>query len=216
MLTKKNLKVTEVDYGENSAKLIAIKVAGESMDKRDFVVSYVPPKTRSWNENDYAVKLRDTKSALSKILDRSAKIVLMGNFNCKEVRWEDWSTQGGESSWGSALLDVTMEHAMTQWIQQETRFESDEQLSRLDLVFMKEPNIVSEIKYKPPINKSDHILLEIELAESMDTERNKEHREGRLMYNKTDFVGLREFFRETNWDEFFKEETTVEDADRQA
>ena len=70
------------------------------------------------------------------------------------------------------MLDMTMEHTMTQWIQEKTRFRNNEDPSRLYLVFTKEPNIVNEIKYKTPIGKSDHILIEVELKEKANVERN--------------------------------------------
>ncbi len=30
----------------------------------------------------------------------------MGDFNCKEVSWEEWTTEGSENSWGSKLLEL--------------------------------------------------------------------------------------------------------------
>ena len=47
ILTKKNLKVTEVGYGVGNVELITITVGGRGMDRREFVVCYVPPKTKS-------------------------------------------------------------------------------------------------------------------------------------------------------------------------
>ena len=81
------------------------------------------------------------------------------------------------------LWDIMVEHSMPQWIQQKTRFRSDEQPLRLDLVFTEDPGIVNGIRYKSPINKSNHILIDIELADNTIRERNEEHRGGRLIYN---------------------------------
>ena len=52
--------------------------------------------------------------------------------------------------------------------------------------------------------------MEIKQADNTIWERNEEHREGRLVYNKTNFEGLRKYFRQTNWKEFFEEEVTVD------
>ena len=207
ILTKKNLKVTEIVNVENRAELIAIKVENERKESREFVVTYVPPK----NDSDHAIMLRETRCALSRVLDKTTKPLLMGDFNCKEVNWEDWTTEGGENSWGYTLLDLIMEHTMTQWIQQETRFRSDEQPSRLDLIFTKEPDIVKVVKYKPPINKSDHILMEMEIEDVLGEVRCEEYKEGRPMYSKTDFDGFKEYLRGTSWEELFNEEKTVEE-----
>ena len=174
-------------------------------------MTYVPPKTGCWNNKEYERLLRETRCALSKILDRTSKILLMGDFNCKEVNWENLTTEGGMNSWGYTLLDLIKEHTMTQWIQQETRFRNNKQPSRLDLIFTKERDIVKEIKYKPPINKSDHILMEIELEDCLGGVRCEEYREGRPMYSKTDFEGFKEYLQGTSWDELFNDEKTVEE-----
>ena len=63
------------------------------------------------------------------------------------------------------LLDLTMDYTMTQWIQECTRYRSGEEPSRLDLVFMKEPELMRNIEYMTPTGKSDHVLIELELRE---------------------------------------------------
>ena len=130
------------------------------------------PKTRSWSGNDHVTMLEDTRRSLKNVLEKNNKTIIMGDFNCKEVCWELLSIEGGENSWGNMLLDMTMKHTMTQWVQEKTRFRNNEDPSRLDLVFTKEPDIVNKIKYKTPIGKNYHILLEIELKEKASVERN--------------------------------------------
>ena len=60
-------------------------------------------------------------------------IIMIGDFNCKEVCWEDWYT-GGEESWAGILLDLVMNNIMTQWIKENTKFRGNEEPSRLDLL----------------------------------------------------------------------------------
>ncbi len=59
------------------------------MERRDFVFSDVPP---------HAKMLSDTTLSLMKVMKGSDKLVLMGDFNCKEVFWKEMTTEGGESS----------------------------------------------------------------------------------------------------------------------
>ncbi|MPC98051.1 hypothetical protein E2C01_093401 [Portunus trituberculatus] len=82
----------------------------------------------------------------------------MGDFNCKEVHWDDMTTEGNDDSWGYTLLELTKENTMTQWIQENTRFRNSEEPSRLDLLFTMEPEIVDSVEYKTPLAKSDHVL----------------------------------------------------------
>ena len=77
------------------------------------MVTYAPPKTRSWSENDYDKMIKDTRISLNGILKERGNTVIMGDFNCKEVCWEEMTAEGGEDSWGNVLLDMIMEHSMT-------------------------------------------------------------------------------------------------------
>ena len=88
ILIKKNLKVTQVGYGENSTELVTVKVEDREMESREFVVTYVPPKTRSGNGNDYAAMLEDKRHYLTNVLEKGNKTIIMGDFNSKEVCWE--------------------------------------------------------------------------------------------------------------------------------
>lgn len=44
-----------------------------------------------------------------------------------------------------------------------------------------------------PIGKSDHMSLELELKENVIKAKNKQHRKGRLTYNKADLNGFKHF-----------------------
>ncbi len=55
--------------------------------------------------------------------------------------WEEW-TMDGEESWGYMLLNLIMTNTMTQWIGENTRFGGNEEASRLDLMFLKEMDVM--------------------------------------------------------------------------
>ena len=211
LLIRDNLRVKKITYGKENVEMIMLKIESENKKNRDFIIMYVPPKTRSWNEREYMEMINNTKNSLKDVLQESENTIMMGDFNCKEVKWEEMSTEGGENSWGNMLLDITMEHTMTQWIGECTRYRNDEEPSRLDLIFTKEPEIVNSVEYKTPVGKSDHVLIEIKLDESVYVERNETHKIGRWMYNKTDFFGLKKFFSMADWKELYSEESGVED-----
>ncbi len=58
-----------------------------------------------------------------------------------------------------------MDNVLTQWVKENTRFETNEGPSRLDLLFTKEPEIIEDLNYWTPTGKSDHILLEFGIEE---------------------------------------------------
>ena len=48
---------------------------------------------------------------------------------------------------------MAMEHVLTQWIKEHTRFGKEGEASRLDLVFSKEPEVTENIKIDCPVAK---------------------------------------------------------------
>ena len=61
------------------------------------------------------------------------------------------------------------------------------------------------------IGKSDHVLIELELREGTYIARNEKDKRGRRIYSKTDFHGIKKFFKETKLNEFYREEVGVEE-----
>ena len=53
------------------------------------IIVYVPPKTNAWTEQTYKKNLRDTTKELEVLLIENNDIIIMGDFNCKEVSWDD-------------------------------------------------------------------------------------------------------------------------------
>ena len=69
---------------------------------------------------------------------------MIGEFNWKEVCWEEWNTEGGEESWGDTVLNLIMSNIMTQQIDENTRFRGNEELLRLYLLLTKETDIIEK------------------------------------------------------------------------
>ncbi len=58
--------------------------------------------------------LVDVLKGLEKIMMESSDIVIVGDFNCKEINWEISTTTGSESSWSNRLLNWAVGNLMTQ------------------------------------------------------------------------------------------------------
>ena len=84
-------------------------------ERRDIAVCNVPvpPKSRTWSEEHHRM-VEDTTHFLQRVTEESNNVILEGDFNCKEVHWEDWSAVGGEGTWGNKLLGIAMDNGMTQ------------------------------------------------------------------------------------------------------
>ena len=122
LLVKKGFEVDKVILGEDSAEVLKVGIKDKGKALRDFAVVYVPPKTSSWGVDEYQKMLKDTEECMKSVIVRSRNITIMGDFNCKEVLWEDWLTEGGELSWGNRLLQLAMDNILTQWVTENTRF----------------------------------------------------------------------------------------------
>lgn len=56
-------------------------------------------------------RLRTQKKAVECLM--SVNIMIMDDFNCKNVKWEEWSVKGSEESWGEELIRRAMDNLMT-------------------------------------------------------------------------------------------------------
>ena len=130
----------------------------------------------------------------------------MGDFNCKEVCWKNWTTSGGEESWGNTVLEMAMEHILTQWVNENTRFRHNNEPSRLDLIFTKGSNTVVDLEYKTPLGKSDHVVMEFNLTWGERQRRDENHRKDWLNYSKANYGKLRQYFEKVDWRELYETE----------
>lgn len=202
LLVKKDIKVDQVKEGMGKAEVLKIRAETNEGKKRHYIVVYVPPKTNAWSVQEYEEMISDTGTCLEEMLGGCERTIMMGDFNCKEVCWEDWSMEGSETTWGNTLLTLAMENVLTQWVKEDTRFGGEGASSRLDLVFSTEPMVIEEMRVECPLAKSDHAVLEFKVIDEEKSRRNEEYKVGRWNYAKTDFGNLKKFFQETNWMKF--------------
>ena len=72
---------------------------------------------------------------------------------------------------------------MTQWINENTRFKGNEEPSRLNQLLTKELEVIRKDNYHCP-GKSDHVLIEFKVNNSVIEGRREEHKNGRYNYGK--------------------------------
>ena len=89
VMIKKELMVDQVLYGEGKAELISVKLKINEKELTVIVV-YVPPKTGSWTKQEHDIMTEDVLQNLTKILKERKRVILVGDFNCKEINWENY------------------------------------------------------------------------------------------------------------------------------
>lgn len=45
---------------------------------------------------------------MEKLINHCEIQTIMGDFNCKEVNWEKWTTEGNDELWGSEMFKLVM------------------------------------------------------------------------------------------------------------
>ncbi len=119
----------------------------------NYVGVYVPPMTNGWRKEEHKEMLVDVLKGLEKIVMENSDIVIVGDFNCKEINWETLTTTGSKNSWSNRQLNWVVENLMTQWVDCDTRFSGRDKPSRLGLVLTKDMEIIETIHYDSPLGE---------------------------------------------------------------
>ena len=212
ILTGKNICVERVETSKNKAEIIKVVIKSSLGIERSYMGVYVPPRTSAWGGIEYQSMLDDTINELERMSGQEKDVLIAGDFNCKDINWEDRTGQGGDDSWSEKLLNWAEENMMIQWIDCDTRYRGGDAPSRLDLVFTTNKEEIEEIKYKCPLGKSDHILIEINKGkDSCLLDQN--YKMDRYKYSRANFDGIKQYFENANWENFDNARNTQEKWD---
>jgi len=96
-------------------------------------------------------------------------VLIAGDFNLPEIRWPIDRVNANDNSPAGYLRQTVQNSSLSQLITQPTRFRLNQRPSVLDLVFTNDESSVSALEYLPPLNKSDHVVLDIRLQFSVQT-----------------------------------------------
>ena len=203
VMVRKELSIKEVNFGNDGEEVLSVVLSVGNTDI-NLVTVYVPPRTRAWNGEQYNTMLRSTMERLKNEAVKKERMVMVGDFNCKEVLWEDFEVKDG-NEWGKEILNMMMDNLMTQWVRLPTRCRGDDTPARLDLVFTKGVELRDEVEHVCPMGRSDHDVLKFNLDVEKDVGTIKEYKEDRLNYARADYDGLRKFFREVDWFAMYNE-----------
>ena len=80
---------------------------------------------------------KEVLECLDSMIRKDNKILLMGDFNCKNVRWEEMEIDGNAEPWSEEMLQLAMVNTLEQWVEEPIRYRGQEVPSLLDLVFSK-------------------------------------------------------------------------------
>ena len=199
ILVKDNILVEEVEFGDEIAEVICIVIKTKSKERRKIIVTYIPPRTNTWELERYKEMQCEVWRCLDDMIRESKKVLLVGDFNCKDINWEEMEIRGNTNPWSDKLMQLALVNTMDQWVDEVTRCRGEEEPSLIDLVFTKKPESRPVITYLNPMGKSDHVVIEITIQEEEIIYRNEDYRNGRLNHAKANFTELKRFYGDIEW-----------------
>ena len=128
------------------------------------------------------------------------KMLLMGDFNAKEINWLEEESNGTENTFQFKFYECIKDCFLYQHVFVPTRFRN-EQVSTLDLVFTKEEDDVRNIEVMQPLGKSDHGVVICDLI--CEWEPKTLYRPRRL-YHKGNYAEMNRRLSEINWEVEFE------------
>uniref|UniRef100_A0A0P4VVH6 Uncharacterized protein n=1 Tax=Scylla olivacea TaxID=85551 RepID=A0A0P4VVH6_SCYOL len=134
-------------YRERKAEIVSVNLEDNNGEILMVITTCVPPKTNSWSKEDYEKIIEDTIKCLSKLTKINKRLLLVGDFSCKEINWETFKAGGNETAWGERFLKLTTENTMMQWMTENTRYVGDDEPVKLDLILTKGMNLTKELRY---------------------------------------------------------------------
>ena len=135
--------VEEVQYGDGLAEVIGLTIRTSGRNKRRIILTFVPPKTNTWRLEKHKEMQKEVLKCIDNIIRKDKKAMLVGDFNCKGVNWEEMEVNNNADVWSEEVLQLAMVNTLDQWVEECTRHRGDEEPSMLDLVFTKKKNRIS-------------------------------------------------------------------------
>ena len=135
-------------------------------------------------------------------------VLIVGDFNFPEIDWSNWHSNTTEEHPAHQFLSATQDAFLFQHILKPTRFREGQRPNVLDLVLTNDMDFIHDIEYLPPLGKSDHVCLIIELALGQETVQH----EKRMVFdfNKGDYTKMRTDFSLMDWDKLFADLNCVD------
>lgn len=134
------------------------------------MIAYNPPKTANeldqflYENNEVTIKV--VQEAARQILLRN--MLLMRNFDYKEIEWENLDLHGETESLGHYSLKCMQEIFLYQQITEHTGATGGDTPSTPEFSFTYNNQEIDNIKYDAPHRRSDHVVLDISYVVSKE------------------------------------------------
>ena len=189
LFADKKLNAEEIKINSTAEEVLAIKIDTEKGNSLIVALMYRSPSSTSENN-------KKIRQAIEEITNMDGSdIIIMGDFNYKEINWEREKGMGKEQDKFIACIQQSL---LTQHVKDVTRFRGNDKPSRVDLVLTSDEDMLGEIEIQSPLGKSDHSVLVFNAG--LTITRTIKH-ETKKMYRKANIKGMKEDMGEPDWEE---------------
>ncbi len=91
---------------------------------------------------------------------KASHVLIMGDYNCREINWNELEIEGPESRFANAFYEATEDAYLVQHVKETIRYREGNKATCLDLVFTNEENMIDKVTTSAPLGSSDHLCLE--------------------------------------------------------
>ena len=147
------------------------------------------------NSNDENDRLN---KVLKKLNDEQKEIMIIGDFNYRDI---DWETMQTSSSRSEAFMEVVMDNLLIQHVTQPTRQES-----LLDLVITSNPDMIDEVEIIEHLGRSDHNMLKWDMNFYVKVDESLPKRD----FRNANIDQIKSELNDTDWRELLSNKSTEE------
>jgi len=175
------------------------------------IVVYSPPTSCANNSNAATERMSQLIRCLEHNISRAGVTVICGDFNCPDIVWDlnhYQLKQGSCDMCQKMLCEFAVFNGLNQCTPEPTRSGN-----LLDLVFINDPLVVSDIAVTSPFSTSDHNSVEVNFLYTKGTlaTSSKDVKETkRFKWELGDYDSMRSYLSQYNWNDLFTYCLTVD------
>ena len=172
-----------------------------------FVMGVVYRSPNSSNEEN--MKLLNQISYVSeKVLQSKSKLLLVGDFNYKEIDWPNEYCPGATEKNSVKFLNCIQKNFLTQFVSSATHKRGDQCPTLIDLIISNEPDFVQNVEHHAPLGSSHHEILTFSIDQGIPPQTIKTPE--KYLLEKGDYTAMRKEVGEINWEEILKDSDDVD------
>ena len=206
MFIKENLIFQRSSEFENIFKP---SIFGKLMLPNDIYVTIgVIYRSPNSNEDQNAQFIKQITTISNKFQNTKEKLVLMGDFNFREIDWESETCNKNDSHIANKFLSIIQENYLTQFVTQPTHYRAQQTPTLIDLIFSNDPDFIHDVSHYPPFGKSHHTVLTYTI-DACITNSSKSKSTLKYQIDKGDYPAMRKFVGEVKWNEYLNQEESI-------